>query len=420
MPTEVVLPSLSAGMEDAIIARWLKAEGDDVAPGEVLAEIETDKATMELEAETAGRLGRLLCQSGERAAVGEAIALVLAGDEDPSALDAEAPKPAPEPEADRNEVAASPVSEQPAPSRRKAASPLARRVAAEWGVALDGLPGSGPAGRVVRVDVERARDAAEPADAAAEVDPPAAPKASRVPEARDPAIPAGIGAHDAIPHSGMRRTIARRLHEAKTTIPHFYLEADCDIAALLEMRGRVNEGRDRAERISVNDLVVKAAALALRKVPRANAVWTEDATLQLRSVDISIAVATEDGLVTPILREADRKGLGTISAEVKELAARAREGRLRPEEYQGGGFSISNLGMYGVKSFAAIVNPPQSCILAVGAAETRPVGRDGEIVLAPVMSCTLSVDHRSVDGALGAEWLAAFKAAIQNPMTLLL
>lgn len=218
----------------------------------------------------------------------------------------------------------------------------------------------------------------------------------------------------------MRRTIARRLVEAKTSIPHFYLSVDCELDALLALRAQVNEGRDKAERISINDFVIKAAARALRKVPAANVIWNGDEILQLSDIDISVAVATDGGLITPILRGADRMSLGTLSAEMKALAARAHQGELRPEEYQGGGFSVSNLGMYGIQTFSAIINPPQSCILAVGASLRRPVGRGDQIVLADVMSVTLSVDHRSVDGALGAQVLAAFKNNIENPMSLLI
>jgi len=258
----------------------------------------------------------------------------------------------------------------------------------------------------VRIDVERASQAAS------------APVAAR-PAVAGGGIPAGLGDYDAVPVSPTRRTIARRLLEAKTTIPHFYLDAECEVDALLALRAEINRERDVAGRISINDFVLKAAAVALRKVPEANAVWTDEAILRLRSVDIAVAVATEGGLMTPVLRNADRKSLGAISAEVGVLAARAREGRLKPDEYQGGGLCVSNLGMYGVRSFTAIINPPQSCILAVGAVERRPVGRGDDIVLANVMSCTLSVDHRPVDGAVGAQWLAHFKAAIEQPLTLL-
>ncbi|RUM96024.1 pyruvate dehydrogenase complex dihydrolipoamide acetyltransferase [Pseudaminobacter arsenicus] len=412
MPFEVLLPSLSAGMEDAVIARWLKAAGQEVAKGEVLAEVETDKATMELEAEVAGRIGALKVAGGGRANVNDVIAVLLLDGEDDSMLAGETPKqqprkvaePAPAPM-----IAPTPTPElaKPTPAGpRHSASPLARRIAAERGINLSRIAGSGPKGRIVRIDVERAAQAAST--------PIVVPQPAAV-----SAIPAGIGDYEAVPLSPMRRTIARRLVDAKTTVPHFYLNADCDVDALLALRAEINEGRDKGEQISVNDFVLKAVAVALRKVPEANAVWTDEAILRLRAVDIAVAVATDGGLITPVLRDADQKSLGTISSEVKALAIRAREGKLKPDEYQGGGFSVSNLGMYGVKSFTAIINPPQSCILAVGVAERRPVGRGDEIVLANVMSCTLSVDHRSVDGAVGAKWLAAFKAAIEHPLMLL-
>lgn len=424
MAHEIVLPSLSAGMEDAVIARWLRREGDTVAKGDVLAEVETDKATMELEAEADGRVGRLFVADGERALVGQVIAVVVAeGEAVPEAAGggqaaaASQPQPAPEAVPAVAVPAAAAVTTPAAGDGgavRHRASPLARRIAAQNGVDLDGITGSGPHGRIVRVDVERAIAAAalqpQPAVAAPA---PAAPSAPA-------AIPAGIGAYEAVPHSNVRKVIARRLLEAKTTIPHFYLEADCEIDALLALRAEVNAIRDPADKISVNDFIVKAAALALRKVPDANVIWTGDAILKLADVDIAVAVATDGGLITPIVRQADRKSLGALSGEIRELAARAREGRLRPDEFQGGGFSVSNLGMYGVRSFSAIINPPQSCILAVGAGERRPVVRGDAVVPASVMSCTLSVDHRSVDGALGAQFLAAFRAAVETPMTLLL
>ncbi|UWF60553.1 pyruvate dehydrogenase complex dihydrolipoamide acetyltransferase [Brucella sp. 2716] len=420
MPVEVVLPALSAGMEDAVIARWLKAEGDAVSKGDLIAEVETDKATMELEAEVDGRIGQLLVKDGARANVNQVIALLLKEGEDASAIAgfavgsssvavAEAETP----------VAASPVPAAPAVSApasgevRHKASPLARRLATELGVSLEGLAGSGARGRIVRIDVERAA-ASKPVPVAAAAAPAAAPA-----EASSKAIPVGIGEYEAVPHTSMRRTIARRLLEAKTTVPHFYLNVDCEIDALLALRSQINEKREGSTRISVNDFVIKASAAALRRVPDANVIWTDEALLKLKDVDIAVAVATEGGLITPIIRSADQMSLGAISAQMKSLAARARENRLKPEEFQGGGFSISNLGMYGVKSFSAIINPPQSAILAVGAGERRPIERNGELAFATMMSVTLSVDHRAVDGALGAQLLAAFKAGIEDPMSLL-
>ena len=398
MAIDITLPSLSAGMEDAVIAKWLVAAGDPISRGQPIAEVETDKATMELEAEADGILGRIDIADGQRANVGQVIAVVLAdGETLPVAGASRAATAA---------TAAAPLST----ARKHAASPLARRLAAEAGLDLQGVTGSGPRGRIVKLDVQRLL-AATPAPVAAP-----APAVQPQPQA----IPPGIGPHEARPLSNMRRTIARRLVEAKTSIPHFYLSVDCELDALLALRAQVNEGRDKAERISINDFVIKAAARALRKVPAANVIWNGDEILQLSDIDISVAVATDGGLITPILRGADRMSLGTLSAEMKALAARAHQGELRPEEYQGGGFSVSNLGMYGIQTFSAIINPPQSCILAVGASLRRPVGRGDQIVLADVMSVTLSVDHRSVDGALGAQVLAAFKNNIENPMSLLI
>lgn len=418
MPIEVVLPALSAGMEDAVIAKWLKAEGEAVKKGDLLAEVETDKATMELEAEADGTLGRILVGDGKRANVNQAIALLLGEGEDASSLVSSAKPVSASPAAATvasAEPATVPIVATAATSEntvRHAASPLARRLATDRGVALEGLTGSGPKGRIVRVDVERAAQTAQI------VAPVAVPVISPLP-APPKGLPPGIGPHEAIPHTSMRRTIARRLLEAKQTVPHFYLNADCDIDALLALRAEINAKRPKEERISVNDFVIRACAAALSRVPDANVIWTEEAILKLQDVDIAVAVATDGGLITPLIRQADRKSLGAISAEMKALAARARENRLKPEEFQGGGFSISNLGMYGVKSFSAIINPPQSAILAVGAGERRPVERDGQLAFATMMSVTLSVDHRAVDGALGAQLLAAFKTVIEEPMNLL-
>ncbi|NDK36234.1 dihydrolipoamide acetyltransferase family protein [Rhodovulum sulfidophilum] len=407
MATELTLPALSAGMEDAVIAAWLVGPGDRVEKGQPLAEVETDKATMELEAEAPGRVGRLAVAAGARADVGQVIAVLLAEGETLPEPAPEAPAPAPASAPAATAPAMGPAAE---PDRPRA-SPLARRLAAQAGLALDGLAGSGPKGRIVRVDIERLI-ASAPTQTTPETTAEPAPEAA--------AIPPGLGPYEARPVSQMRRTIARRLSEAKQTIPHFYLEAEADLEALMALRAQVNEGREGPARISVNDFIVKAAARALARLPEANVIWRGDEIWQLSEIDIAVAVATDGGLMTPILRGADRMSLGTLSAEMKDLAARARAGTLRPEDYQGGGFSVSNLGMYGVRSFSAIVNPPQSCILAAGAAERRPVGRGDQIVLAPVMSLTLSVDHRSVDGALGAQLLAEIRQGLEDPMSLLL
>ena len=426
MPFEIRLPALSAGMEDAIISRWRKAEGDTVTKGEIIAEIETDKATIELEAEADGQIGRLLILNGARVEVNQVIAVMLRRGEDVSGNTTilAVPPPVPTP-AQSNLVAVtddqagaqpSPVVGNPASGEmRLKASPLARRLARENNISLEGVTGTGPMGRIVRADIEKV--VLLKITTAAAVVPPEVEMSTQ--KATPKSVPSGIGAYEAVPHSSMRQTIARRLLEAKTTVPHFYLTLDCELDAMLALRGQINASRENAFRISINDLVIKAAAVALREVPDANVIWTEEALLKLGSVDIAVAVATDGGLITPIIRNADQMSISAISSLMKSLAARARENRLKPEEFQGGGFSISNLGMFGIKSFSAIINPPQSAILAVGAAERRAIERDGALVLATMMSFTLSVDHRAVDGAIGARWLAAFRAVIENPMSLL-
>ena len=419
MPFEITLPALSAGMEDAIVARWLKPEGAAISKGDPIAEIETDKATMELQAEADGTLGRIVTPDGMRATVGQVIGLLLLEGERSDQLQVRTARAA-----SAATAAAEPVRPVPAglsavgDRRHVRSSPLARRLAAEHGVSLSDLTGSGPGGRIVRLDVEQAaRRAPVHADAQAARD---IAKDELPPKEPDKApVPAGIAAYQAIPLSSMRRTIARRLSLSKATVPHFYLATDCNLDALLALRSDINQARDSAGRISVNDFVVKACAVALRQVPEANVIWAEDSLLKLLGVDIAVAVATKGGLITPIVRAADTKSLGAISAEIKSLASRARVNGLKPDDYQGGGFTVSNLGMYGVSSFAAIINPPQSAILAVGAGQRRPIEKDETLAFATIMTCTLSVDHRAVDGACGAELLAAFKVAIENPMAIL-
>ena len=445
MPIQILMPALSPTMTEGNVASWLKSEGDQVAAGDILCEIETDKATMEVEATDEGTLGRIVVPAGtEGVAVNAVIGLILEEGEDASALDgvetaapaASAPAAAPpEPAAEPAPAASAAPAPQattpaaaspggngatpPAPARepgaRIFASPLARRMAKQAGLALEAIAGTGPNGRIVKVDVEAAIAAAAAAPAAAV----AAPAPVAAAPAAAPA-PAPAAYQDA-PASTMRKVIAQRLQEAKREVPHFYLTVDCAVDALLETRAQLNERSD-AYNLSVNDFVIRAAALALRKVPAANASWVDGALRQYGSADVSVAVAIEDGLVTPIVRNADGKGLAEISAEVRELAGRARAKpmALAPEEYQGGTFSVSNLGMYGIKEFAAIINPPQSMILAVGTAEQRPVVKDGALAVATMMSCTLSVDHRVVDGALGATFLQAFKGLIEDPLTMLL
>jgi len=413
MPHIIVMPSLSAGMEQGRLAKWLKAPGDRVARGEALAEVETDKATMELEAEQDGVLERVVAIAGTDVPVGEVIAYLLSdGDEAGPEHSVVEPIPA--------STVQPPVPTGPPPAatgRGVATSPRARRLARERALALDGLAGSGPGGRIVRVDVERAVASAHlaPRDVASNAMEPAAADTAMRPAAE----PRPTAPFRELPVSAARRVIARRLTESKSTIPHFYLEAECELDALLDTRARINANRETSDKVSVNDFVVKAAALALREIPEVNVAWGGDAVFQFQDVDVSVAVSTDGGLLTPIVRQADCKSLTAISTELRSLATRAREGRLVPADYQGGGVTVSNLGMHGVRSFSAIINPPQSCILAIGAAERRPVVRGEQCVPATVMSCTLSVDHRSVDGVLGARYLAAFKAFIEQPLRML-
>jgi pyruvate dehydrogenase E2 component (dihydrolipoamide acetyltransferase) len=423
-------------MTEGTLSNWQAKEGDMVASGDVLAEIETDKATMEVEAVDEGRLARILVLAGtENVAVNAPIAILLEEGEDDSALDGYEPTdnsadsgpgekpredapaetgPAP---ADRQEdapAAAGDSGSKPAAGGRVFASPLARRIAADKGFAIADIPGTGPHGRIVRADVEafKGGKAGKAADRKATETAKGAPQ----PVA---ATPPPAGDFEEIPLTSMRKTIAKRLVEAKQTIPHFYLTIECELDALLGMRKELNSRSDDYK-ISVNDFIIRAAALSLRHVPMANAIWGGDKILRSRTVDISVAVAIEGGLITPILRNSDQKGLASISNEMKELAGRAKAGKLMPEEYQGGCFAVSNLGMYGIREFSAVINPPQSAILAVGAGEVRPVVRDGGLAMATMMSVTLSCDHRVIDGALGAELLKYFKGYIQEPLTMLL
>jgi pyruvate dehydrogenase E2 component (dihydrolipoamide acetyltransferase) len=438
MPIQILMPALSPTMTEGNLAKWLKREGDEVRSGDVLAEIETDKATMEYEAIDDGRLGRILVPEGAQGIrVNEPIALLLAKGEDPSALEelTEAPTKATpavtrEPErAQHSPVQAAPAA-QPAPARgngRIFASPLARRMAQQAGLDLGAITGSGPQGRIVKADIESAVLAMKGAPTAAPPRPATAPLQLAVAVAPTPLALskervlalAGNPPYTERPLTAMRRVIARRLTESKQTVPHFYLTVDCEIDELLKFRTELNAKSD-AYRISVNDFAIRAAALALRKVPAANASWSDEAVLQWDAVDIAVAVALEDGLITPIVKNADLKGLAAIANETKDLAARARAGKLKLEEFQGGTFSISNLGMFGVRDFAAIINPPHGGILAVGAGEQRPVVKNGALAIATVMSCTLACDHRVVDGAVGAQFLAAFKKLIEDPLTMLL
>ena len=426
MATNILMPALSPTMTEGNLARWLKQEGERIKAGDVIAEIETDKATMEVEAVDEGILGRILVPAGTQGVkVNDVIAvLVEAGEALPAAGAAPkaAPSAVPAPIAPAP-IAAAPVAIAPAPAGasgdRVFASPLARRMAAQSGLDIGQIAGSGPNGRIVKADVDAALSRGPAPVAAAAPAPVAAPR---------PAAPVATVAitapHTAVPNSSIRKVIARRLAESKATIPHFYVSADVEIDALLKIRADLNARSPKdgpgAYKLSVNDLVIKATAVTLRRFPNVNAMWTEDAILQLHDVDISVAVSIPDGLITPIVKGADIKGLAAISAEMKDLAARAKSGKLKPEEFQGGGFSISNMGMYGVRDFAAIINPPQAGILAVSAGEQRPVVKNGALAIATVMTLTLSVDHRVIDGALAAEFLQALKRNIEDPLSLML
>ncbi len=426
MPIEILMPALSPTMTEGTLARWLKAEGDTVKSGQVLAEIETDKATMEVEAVDEGVLGKILVAAGTAGvAVNTPIAVLLGEGE--SMADVGKAKAAPPPVA--APVAAAPAAAAAAPAAqvthaagsRVVASPLAKRIAEQAGLSLAGIAGSGPNGRIVKADVEAALAAgpAKPAPAAAPVA--AAPAPVAAAPAPKPAAPPAGQAFDLVPHTTMRKVIARRLQESKQTVPHFYLSVDVGLDALMALRADLNaKGEKLGIKLSVNDFVIRAVALAMKQKPDVNAAWSDDGMLKFKDIDVSVAVAIPGGLITPIIKRADQKALGQISNEMKDLAKRAKDGKLMPEEFQGGGFSISNLGMFGIKTFSAIINPPQSCILAVGAGEQRAVVKAGALAIETQMTVTLSVDHRVVDGALGAEFLQVFKGLIEDPLTMML
>ncbi|WP_374383410.1 pyruvate dehydrogenase complex dihydrolipoamide acetyltransferase [Dongia sp.] len=429
MPINILMPALSPTMTEGNLARWLKKEGDAIKAGDILAEIETDKATMEVEAVDEGTLAKILVPGGAQGVkVNDVIAVLTEEGEDASAASAAPAKAAPAPSAAPATAAVkvdAPTAPKPTatPSNSSAgrivASPLARRIAEQQGIDLSAIRGSGPNGRIVRADLEGApKGAAKPASAAA-----AAGKAPSVAPTVSSAAQFGEPDFDLVPHTSMRKTIARRLQESKQFVPHFYLTVDCEIDRLLKLREEVNAASPKdgpgAYKVSVNDFVVKASAVALMQVPAANASWSDDGIKMYKSADISVAVAIPGGLITPILRHADRKRITELSNEMKELAGRAKQGKLKPEEYTGGSFSVSNLGMFGIKNFSAVINPPQACILAVGAGEERAIVKNGQLTVGNVMSCTLSVDHRAVDGAIGAEFLAAFKRLIEQPLGML-
>ena len=441
MPTQILMPALSPTMEEGTLAKWLVKEGDEVSSGDLLAEIETDKATMEFEAVDDGTIGKILVEAGStNVAVNTPIAVLLEEGESAEDIDTgggeKAAKKAKEGAAEKTAAPApdatseAPAAKAPPAARDDAgdrvfASPLARRIAAEKGIDLAGIEGSGPRGRIVRADLEGAAPAAakpqaahEPAQAAEKAPvaaPPAGPSADQVAkmfEGRD---------YEEVTLDGMRRTVAARLTEAKQTIPHFYLRRSIRLDALLEFRAKLNAQLEaRGVKISVNDFIIKAAALALQQVPDCNAVWAGDRILRLNPSDVAVAVAVEGGLYTPVIRDAHLKSLSALSEEMKDLAARARDRKLAPQEYMGGSFAISNLGMYGIENFDAVINPPHGSILAVGAGEKRPVvGVDGALEAATVMSVTLSVDHRVIDGALGADFLSAIRQHLENPLAML-
>ncbi|WPE20358.1 pyruvate dehydrogenase complex dihydrolipoamide acetyltransferase [Shinella zoogloeoides] len=446
MPINITMPALSPTMEEGNLAKWLVKEGDTVKSGDVIAEIETDKATMEVEAVDEGTVARIVVPAGtEGVKVNSLIAILAADGEDVAAAaaggggsapkaeaKAEAPKEAEKPAAAAPAAAASVSTPASAGDNGERvgnglfSSPLARRIAKDAGIDIKAITGSGPHGRVVKSDVEKAvaSGGAKPAAAAA-------PAASAAPAA----APKGMsedavlklfepGSYELVPHDGMRKTIAKRLQESKQTIPHFYVSVDVELDALLALRAQLNDSAPRKEdkpayKLSVNDMVIKAMALALRDVPDANVSWTDTNMVKHKHADVGVAVSIPGGLITPIIRSAELKTLSAISNEMKDLGKRAKERKLKPEEYQGGTTAVSNMGMMGVKNFAAVVNPPHATILAVGAGEERVVVKKGEMVIVNAMTVTLSTDHRCVDGALGAELLGAFKRYIENPMGML-
>ncbi|MBC8717368.1 pyruvate dehydrogenase complex dihydrolipoamide acetyltransferase [Ochrobactrum sp. Marseille-Q0166] len=445
MPIKITMPALSPTMEEGNLSKWLVKEGDKVTSGDVIAEIETDKATMEVEAVDEGVVAKLVVPAGTEGVKVNALIAILAEDGEDVAEAAKGGDSAPAPKAEtakeepKKDVAtAAPTKAEapaaaPAPAKnaenkgdRVFASPLARRIAKDAGVDVSAVKGTGPHGRVVQRDVEAAikSGGAKAASAA-----PQAASTAPKPQSDDAILKLfEEGSYEIVPHDGMRKTIARRLVESKQTVPHFYLTIDCELDALLALRSQINsaapltkteKGEVPAYKLSVNDLVIKAVALALRDIPEANVSWTEGGMIKHKRADVGVAVSIPGGLITPIVRQSESKTLSAISNEMKDLAKRARDRKLKPEEYQGGSTSVSNLGMFGVKDFAAIINPPHATIFAIGAGEQRAVVKNGEIKVATVMSVTLSTDHRAVDGALAAELAQAFKRHIENPMGML-
>ncbi|MAS07479.1 MAG: pyruvate dehydrogenase complex dihydrolipoamide acetyltransferase [Ahrensia sp.] len=456
MPINITMPALSPTMEEGNLAKWLVKEGDTVSSGDVIAEIETDKATMEVEAVDEGTVAKILVPEGTEGVKVNAVIAVLAGEgEDVSEAAASGGGASPAPAKDEPKAEAAAAKEEPktapAPGPAKAAltpsipddvkagpvptkdgekvfaSPLARRIAKAEGVDITAISGSGPHGRIVKRDVEKA--VAGGAKAAPSADKSPVTPAPQAAMATGPSTDAVLklfeeGSYELVKHDGMRKTIAKRLMEAKQTIPHFYVSIDCELDALLKLRGELNKSAPVKDdkpsyKLSVNDMVIKALALALRDVPDANVSWTDEAMVKHKHADVGVAVSIPGGLITPIVRQAEMKPLSVISNEMKDLGKRAKDRKLQPQEYQGGTTAVSNMGMMGVKTFSAVINPPHATILAVGAGEQRPVVKDGALAIAQVMTVTLSTDHRCVDGALGAELLAAFKGYIENPMSML-
>ena len=444
MATNILMPALSPTMEEGKLAKWLVKEGDVVRSGTILAEIETDKATMEFEAVDEGTIGKILVAEGsEGVKVNAPIAVLLAEGEKAGAVDiptamkdikaaVKAEAPGAGGAANQSSAAAAPKAAAPVAQQTKSdgarvyASPLAKRIAAEKGVDLSGVTGTGPRGRIVKSDVENAKPGA--AKPAAATGAPAAggggiPGVAPLPDAR---LLYPAGSYEETPHDSMRKAIAKRLTSAKTLIPHYYLTVDCNLDALMAVREKMNaaapKGKDKvpAYKLSVNDFIMKASAMALMKHPDVNASWTDTAILRHKDADVGVAVALDFGLITPIIFKAQTKGLVEISNEVKELAGLAKAKKLKPNQYEGGGFSVSNLGMYGIKNFTSIINPPQSCIIAVGAGEERAIVKNGKLEIGTVMTVTMSADHRVVDGGTGAKFLATLKQFIEEPASMLL
>ena len=426
MPIEILMPALSPTMEEGTLAKWLVKEGDTVSSGDLMAEIETDKATMEFEAVDEGVVGKIMIAEGsEGVKVNTVIAVLLEDGESVDDIGSAAAPAAAAPVAD-TPAAAPTAAVAPAPAapvakdgNRVFASPLARRIAANKGLDLSTMTGSGPRGRIVKADVENAT--APQAKPAAAASAPAAAAAPAGPAADAVAKIYADREYTEMPLDGMRKTIAARLTEAKQTVPHFYLRRDIQLDALLKFRSQLNKNLEgRGVKLSINDFIIKACALALQAQPDANAVWAGDRVFKLKPSDVAVAVAIEGGLFTPVLKDAEMKSLSALSAEMKDLAGRARDRKLAPHEYQGGSFAISNLGMFGIDNFDAVINPPHGAILAVGAGKKKPVvGPEGDLITATVMSVTLSVDHRVIDGALGAELLNAIVDNLENPMGML-